>query len=227
MHESVKYTIADRFGHLAGLAVIAVVGAVLAVAAAPKLIAFTKALPGDPVLSEIRRQRPVDDEAVTKLVTSYIDAVQWYARGRTLSDLGLAHMVRSDLAVGGHMGELLQAERRLIQSLDRAPMNPHTWVRLSALWSRLQMPPSLVVGALMTSLRVGRVSKRLLITRVQLFLTYWDALDESARRAAIEQLKYAKRQYHLLWLSKTLKQFGRTDLRNHEDFAFLREAQGG
>ena len=213
----------NRISAIATSAVFLILAVTLLVVAWPRLVAFTMALPGDPVVMDIRRQKDVSPEAVNTLIETYTNALEWYPRGRTLSDLGLAHMVRAKLSGSGpsNMGELLVAERYIIESLDRAPMNPYAWVRLSVLWSQLFVPPKFVVGALMNSVNFARVSKTLWRPRVRLFLAYWPQLDEAARNAAIGQLDYGYREDRS-WVNDVIKTYNRESIRDESGLEFLR-----
>ena len=212
----------SRVFAIATCAALLSVGITLLVVSWPRLAAFTIALPGDPVMMDIRRRKDVSPEAVDTLIETYSSALEWYPRGRTLSDLGLAHMVRAELSGNGisNMGELLIAERYVLESLNRAPMNPYAWVRLSVLWSQLFVPPKFVVGALMNSVHFARVSETLWLPRVQLFLAYWPQLDEAARGAAINELSYVYGKYPR-WVDRTIKNYGRESIRHEFGLEFL------
>jgi hypothetical protein len=217
-----------RFTDLASSALVATIGVSLLVATWPRLVAFTTALPGDPVILDIRNQREVTHEEVGKLIETHTEALSWYRRGRTLSDLALAHMVRANMpeASSRRMGELLLAERYVMQSLNSAPMNPYAWVRLSALWSQLHLPPKHVVSALMTSIRFSRVSKTLWRPRVQLLLAYWEHLNEAQIRVAVQQIAYGHPRY-APWLKEVIVQSKRQAIAEREDLAFLRSTLAG
>ena len=215
----------SRTSAIATSTVFLILAVILIVVAWPRLVAFMIALPGDPVVMDIRRKKDVSSEAVNTLIETYGNALEWYPRGRTLSDLGLAHMVRAELSGSGtsKMGELLVAERYVIDSLNRAPMNPYAWVRLSVIWSQLFVPPKFVVGALMNSVHFARVSQTLWRPRVQLFLAYWPHLDETARDAAVGQLAYGYRHAKdRKWIERMINIYNRESLRDEARLAFLR-----
>ena len=77
-------------------AVIATAAAALIAMAVPRVVAGILLIPGDPILRRVLERKPVSATELERLAESRRAALNWHARGRTGTDLGLALLLRAE-----------------------------------------------------------------------------------------------------------------------------------
>ena len=76
-------------------------------------------------------------------------------------------------------------------SLDKAPAQPRTWLRIAQARSWLRYSPEQVIDALAMSIYTGRVEPSLLMTRLDMGFTYLPRMDGEATALLRDQLVLA------------------------------------
>ena len=96
--------------HSETLALALIAGAVLVVAGIPRTIAAFTMLPGDSVLREIQKRRPVERDNLGVLIVAQGRGLFFGESGRKWTDLGLAQMLLAhEEGVQGGIGKIGRA----------------------------------------------------------------------------------------------------------------------
>ena len=176
----------------AGVAAIAT-GAALLILALPIAVAGFAEIPGNVILKELLRYEPVPPRALEDLIQSREASLRWREKGRTYTDLALAHMMLGEHeAPAAEPDEALaHARDALTRGLAAAPANPYAWMRLVLLRRALEHPTPEIASALSLALNTGAREGRLLFPGVEAGLHVWSEIDVADRSLVAEMVKRA------------------------------------
>ena len=162
--------------------------------ALPRTVAAILKLPGNPVLTRVQEQKPVDGLALETLVATRKQALIWAESGRDSAVMGLAQLLLArgtDDAQGYDQALVTDAIGSLREGLALGPASPHAWTRLAYADLVANGPSARVASALEMSLATAPFEPRLLRVRVELCLWAWPYLSPEVRRLVDEQIRLA------------------------------------
>ena len=175
----------------------ALVGMGLLYLALPRTVAAILMMPGDPVLTRIQKQEPVNTGDLETLIASRERVLSWVSSGRIRTDLGLAQLLlarRTEDATRFDRERALEAIGSLREGLALAPASPHGWARLAYAELVTGGPSPAVARALAMSLRTAPFEPRLTRVRVELSLLAWPFLTTPTRGLVGDEIRLAWRQ---------------------------------
>jgi len=175
-------------------AVIATAAAALIAMAVPRVVAGILLIPGDPILRRVLERKPVSATELERLAESRRAALNWHARGRTGTDLGLALLLRAErMRIVVAERDLVPARAALAAALAQAPASPHGWLRLAIL-ERLATGDTVAVARLVEmSMLTGPAEREILFPRLELALALWGEGTDAFRALVRPQLEWAWR----------------------------------
>jgi hypothetical protein len=113
---------------------------------------------------------------------------------RYYDGLSLLHFISaadSNSPLFQRRGQFEQAITTAEASLDRAPSQPRTWLRIAQARSWLRYPPEQVIDALKMAIYTGRVEPSLFMTRLTLGLAYLPRMDSEGTAMMRDQVLLA------------------------------------
>ena len=169
-------------------------GACLLWQAVPVVVASLIEAPNTPILKRLDTEA-VGAAALRVVVRSRELSLLWHERGRTWTDLGLAHMLLAERGAvperDTHHG---LTERALLRGLALAPMNPYGWMRLVEGRMALGRSAEDIVPAFTLALDTGPREDRMLPITVEAGLHLWTVLDRDDRDRVAGKVRQAWRQ---------------------------------
>lgn len=157
------------------------------------LSAFVMA-PSAPVLRKLQNLEAVDTEELETLVAAQQRGLFWSARGRTLTDLGLAQLLIAERLDGDLQQKRQQIEdaiASLKSGLALAPANPYAWTRLAYASFQLHGWKPEALSALRLAFATAPYDPRLLMSRLRLSFLAWPHLLREDRELVLQQIRYA------------------------------------
>ena len=169
--------------------------------AAPRLGAQIFSAPYDQVMRDLQAGRPdtpVAAEAVSEALKARRTALAWHDDPRAATELG-----GFQLALSSGYGYESETGRFLldasidshVRGLAGDPAQPYAWARLArARFAREGMSPDLN-GLLRMAVRTAPREPQLVLDRLDLAFSVWQALDNTTRAMMHEQIVVAARYY--------------------------------
>lgn len=157
------------------------------------LSAFVMA-PSAPVLRKLQNLEVVETQELETLAAAQQRGLFWSARGRTLTDLGLAQLL-----IAERLDDDLQQKRKQIEDavsslksgLALAPANPYAWTRLAYASFQLHGWNREALSALRLAFATAPYDPRLLMSRLRLSFLAWPHLLREDRELVLQQVRYA------------------------------------
>ncbi|MET4702413.1 hypothetical protein ABIE65_005469 [Constrictibacter sp. MBR-5] len=175
-------------------AVVATAAAALIAMAVPRLVAGILLIPGDPILRRVLERVSVSAAELERLAESRRAALNWHARGRTGTDLGLALLLRAErMRIVVAERDLAPARAAIISALAQAPASPHGWLRLAILEQMATRDAGAVARLVEMSMLTGPAEREILFPRLELALAVWGHGTGPFRDLVRPQLDWAWR----------------------------------
>ena len=164
----------------------------LLVIGVPRFLAELMLVPGTPIYERISLGEPVDDEELTVLEESRLQALEFVDMPRAYTDLGTVYLVRAQRATS-------EAERRKFaersievttKGLKLAPLNTFAWSRVSSAHILLGADHyDDAVQAWSTSVATARFEPFLLIQRVHVGIILYQSMKPTDRKILNDQFQ--------------------------------------
>lgn len=160
----------------------------------PQTISAFVMAPSAPILRKLQDGEVVQRKELETFVAAQQKGLDWSTRGRTFTDLGLAHLL---IATGLGEGDpekrqqLEEAIAALKSGLALAPANPYAWTRLAYASSQLDGWNPDTLSVLRLALLTAPYDPQLLMTRLMLSLDAWPRLLREDRDLVYQQIFYA------------------------------------
>ncbi len=171
-----------------------VAGGLLLALAVPRAIGDTLALPARPVIAALRAGQAVDARYLAIAADAQAAALDWLDDGPGFTALGLLryHQARAldfeGAEARARLDEAIAAHRA---GLARAPGQAHAWTRLAQL-TLLRDGPTPALGPLLVrAVEAAPYDRRLAFRRIELAMIVWRKLDDRARAAIRQQIRFA------------------------------------
>lgn len=147
-----------------------------------------------PVITVINRGEIPTTAGLDGAARSLDTAALWDDGARVRTDLGLVLLMRAGIAENSvpertRLNEL--AREALLAGLARAPVRPHSWVRLASLRMAQTGPSAEIVALLQRSVEIGRFVTDITLARVELLLLNWAELPTGLRIEAAAEFRRA------------------------------------
>lgn len=173
--------------------VTSLVAIALLVLAVPRTISAFVTIPSGPVMIKLQLLQPVVSEELDTLIGSQRRALNWDSRGRTRTDLGLAHLLmadqrpRDDFRWRENMDEAIESLR---EGLALAPANPYAWTRLAYAETQLNGWSPASIAALRLAFITAPYEPRLALSRLRLSFLAWPHMAPEDRRLVFQQIRH-------------------------------------
>jgi hypothetical protein len=151
-------------------------------------------IPSASVLRKLQNLQTVETADLETLVASQQRGMAWSARGRTLTDLGLAQLLiaeRMDPNDAAWREETEKAIESLKSGLALAPANPYAWTRLAYGEFRLRGWSPVALSALRLAFITAPYDPRLLMSRLRLSFLAWPYINPEDEDLILQQIRYA------------------------------------
>jgi len=201
-------------------ALIALVVAIpLITMAAPRLVAGVFTGPFDETVRQLARGEQVSKADLRIARASRLSALGWYELSRFESDLGILNYT---LARGEERGtELHQklidgAIAADLRSIELAPTAAYSWLRLAQAHVERDGAAADIAPFLRMSYAMARYDPRIVLTRLDIALLFWNDLPDDLKRDADDQIRLAMK-----WFPRDLVRYTRARNRLSEVRAAL------
>jgi hypothetical protein len=147
----------------------------------PRLQASVRYLPVDTALSMYWPDREIKAEQLEGLIERAEESIASHGNYQYWEGLSELQMLNSQDMNKPRWQRRLALEQSLLAAEEvvrRVPAKPRTWLRIARVVGFLAYPDKQIMPALKMSILTGRVEPTLMLTRLQLGLSYLPALDE-------------------------------------------------
>ena len=162
---------------------IAVTAVILLSLSWPRLRASLRYLPVDTALSKYRETREANMEQIDALIERARESIALYDHYRYREGLSELQLLSSQDAAKPYWQRRQVLEQSLSSATEvvgRAPAQPRTWLRIARARAFLGHPQAEVIPPWKMSILTGRVEPTLMLIRLALGFTYFNALDSEA-----------------------------------------------
>jgi len=184
----------SRLKPLPLILLIAAASAFLLTLAYPRLHTSLLYLPVDTATNRYNETGQVNNQQLEGLQQRAKESIDIHPHYRYYDGLSLLYYLQA-IDQQRPLFERQQAFEQSIEaaesSLDRAPAQPRTWLRIAQARSWLRYAPDQVIDALAMSIYTGRVEPSLLMTRLQMGFTYLPRMDSEASALLRDQFVLA------------------------------------
>ncbi len=163
----------------------------VALVAAPRLVAYLHLAVGQPALAKIRAGERLAREAYERIERSRRAAVAWIGPGSWSADLAALRLHRAyrfglDTKAARRLAR--EAEVLLLDALASRPVNANAWYQLAYARTILDRPQA-AADALAMAYRSEPYAPEIAVRRLELALLLYDRLPRTTRSAMLEDVR--------------------------------------
>jgi hypothetical protein len=180
-----------RGRHYPLIAATALVAAIALVLAWPRLRASYRYLPVDIAIQNYYSKREIPTDRLPVLIRFAGEAIAHNDHYRYHDGLSLLHLLRAlDIHTPAleRRDEYRAAESEAMESLQRAPTQPASWLRLANIRWILHDEPENILAPWKMSIFTGRTDSSLVAQRVEIGMAFHDFMDEEGVAMLRDQL---------------------------------------
>lgn len=168
------------------------IGCTLIYLGAPRFISSIVTLPSRPIITQIQNEEAVSAQSLDILIASQKRGLDWHQSARLWTDLGLAQLLYANKHTKPERQLLLaQAEESLINGLSIGPSNAFAWARLAYIELIKNGPSANMIEKLRLSSTRAPYDRRLVFSRLHLYLLVWGKLNRPDKAVVLEQIRLA------------------------------------
>tara|TARA_R110002110_G_scaffold415612_6_gene652154 strand:+ start:186034 stop:186726 length:693 start_codon:yes stop_codon:yes gene_type:complete len=175
--------------------------------AVPRLAAGILTAPFDETVREIARGETVSRSDLRFARASRLSALDWYAFSRFEADLGILNYTLARMAERGtdtHRKLIEGAIEADLRAISLAPTAAYSWLRLAQAQIERDGRAADISPYLRMSYSMARYDPRVVLTRLDIALLFWNDLPEDLKRDTDEQIRLAMK-----WFPRELVRYAR------------------
>ena len=173
----------------------------------PRLAAGILTGPFDETVREIGRGKKVSKADLRIARASRISALEWYGLARFEADLGILNYTlarANERGTDAHRKFIDEAIAADFRAIRRAPTSAYSWLRLAQTHIERDGAAAEIAPYLRMSYAMARYDPRVVLTRLDIALLFWNDLPDDLKQDTDEQIRLAMK-----WFPRDLVRYTR------------------
>ena len=177
----------STIGVLTGIAILSI--------SVPRLYAEIILLPNASIIQQIHKPQDISDDDLSMAYEAVVNAGEWHSSAELLSQQSVIEMAfaKRSQAKAERNVWFEKSELSMERSLQSAPGDPYSWMRLAYLRYVLGGKDNGVKDLLVMSMATGPYERPLALSQIEYALLMWDMLSESEQKDIQDKILWIDR----------------------------------